>query len=167
MGRSNSVLAQTTLGKRKNKMCNYIFSSAIQSHQKNAWEKHSIKFWDYAYLSHVRVMEPIINTYYSQCGSYVTNNGYGYIAKSRIERSLFSKVLDLFNGNLIKYIHMKQRYNRHSVTVEQMQQFRRTRSRINKANANRKSIKLTFKQTEIFSRELRNRVLAKGHKIAS
>lgn len=60
---------------------------------------------------------------------------------------------------------MKQRYNRAAVTVEQMRQYNRTRSRLRQANKLKKVLTLNFKQTEIFSRELRNKVLDKGHKI--
>lgn len=146
-------------------MCNFIFGNTTKNYQRNVWENQSIAFWNHNYLSHVRVWEPIINTYYADGGSYVTNNGYGYISKSKVERSLIQKLLTL--KNVFSFINMKQRYDRHAVTVEQLQQFRRSRKRINKANANRKTIRLTMKQTEIFSDALKDRVLAKGHKIAS
>ena len=46
-----------------------------------------------------------------------------------------------------------------------MRQYNRTRSRLRQANKLKKVLTLNFKQTEIFSRELRNKVLDKGHKI--
>ena len=60
---------------------------------------------------------------------------------------------------------MKQQLKTASVTVEQMKQYNRTRSRLRQANKLKKVLTLNFKQTEIFSRELRNKVLDKGHKI--
>ena len=148
-------------------MCNYIFGPNVKHHHKNNWENKAIIFWNHAYLSHIRKFDCIINSYYSNegCGSFIRNNGFGYLARGDVNRNIFAKLFDFINGNFIRYITMKQRYNRAAVTVEQMRQYNRTRSRLRQANKLKKVLTLNFKQTEIFSRELRNKVLDKGHKI--
>jgi len=150
-------------------MCNYLFGPNVKQHQLKAWENKAIVFWNHVYLFRVRKYDCIINSYYSNegCGSFVINNGWGYLARGDIKRNIFLKLLDFVNGNFFRYIDMKQQLKTASVTVEQMKQYNRTRSRLRQANKLKKVLTLNFKQTEIFSRELRNRVLAKGHKIAS
>jgi len=137
-------------------MCNYIFGSNVKQHHKNNWENKAIVFWNHAYLFHIRKYDCIINSYYSNegCGSFVINNGWGYLARADLKRNIF-----------LKYLDMKQQLKTASVTVEQMKQYNRTRSRLRQANKLKKVLTLNFKQTEIFSRELRNKVLDKGHKI--
>jgi len=148
-------------------MCNYIFGSNVKQHHKNNWKNKAIVFWNHAYLFHVRKYDCIINSYYSNegCGSFVTNNGFGYLARADVKRNIFLKLFDFLNGNFFNYLDMKQQLKTASVTVEQMKQYNRTRSRLRQANKLKKVLTLNFKQTEIFSRELRNKVLDKGHKI--
>ena len=148
-------------------MCTYLFGPNVKQHQLKAWENKAIVFWNHAYLFHIRKYDCIINSYYSNegCGSFVTNTGFSYQARSDLKRNIFAKLFDFLNGNFFRYIDMKQQLKTGSVTVEQMKQYNRTRSRLRQANKLKKVLTLNLKQTEIFSRELRNRVLAKGHKI--
>ena len=147
-------------------MCNSTFTIGQVAKQSNDWN-NAVNFGRQSYLLNIRDLECKIQTYYvKHTGTYVINNGFGYLAKSdRRDSNIFSWVGDLFNGNFKRYREMKKQFNNASCTVDEMVAYNRQLRRVSNAYDEKRKIVITAKQAKLFSDTLKLRVHNRGHKI--
>ena len=147
-------------------MCNSNFTNGQVFKQSNDWN-NSIDFGRNSYLLNIRDLECKIQTYYVKTtGTYVINNGFGYLAKSdRRDSNIFSWIGDLFNGNFKRYRQMKKQFNNASCTVDEMVAYNRQLRRVSNAYDEKRKIVITAKQAKHFSETLKLRLHNRGHKI--
>ena len=147
-------------------MCNSTFTNGQVFKQSNDWN-NSIDFGRNSYLLNIRDLECKIQTYYVKTtGSYVINNGFGYLAKSdRRDSNIFSWIGDLFNGNFKRYRQMKKQFNNASCTVDEMVAYNRQLRRVSNAYDEKRKIVITAKQAKLFSETLKLRLHNRGHKV--
>jgi hypothetical protein len=156
----------TTQG--KNKMCNFNHTTSQVRLQADTWINKGLPFGRYNYLVNIREIESKIQTYWTKTGTYVENNGKGYIARSARKNShALSWFFDLFNGNYAAYRQAKKQYDSASMTVSEMLEYNRQLKRVHVAMQNKKTVRISAKQAKHFSGLLRDKLTAKGHKIAS
>ena len=147
-------------------MCNSTFTNGQVFKQSNDWN-NSIDFGRNSYLLNIRDLECKIQTYYVKTtGTYVINNGFGYLAKSdRRDSNIFSWIGDLFNGNFKRYRQMKKQFNNASCTVDEMVAYNRQLRRVSNAYDEKRKIVITAKQAKLFSEALKLRLHNRGHKV--
>ena len=147
-------------------MCNSTFTNGQVFKQSNDWN-NSIDFGRNSYLLNIRDLECKIQTYYVKTtGTYVINNGFGYLAKSdRRDSNIFSWIGDLFNGNFKRYRDMKRRFKSASCTVDEMVAYNRQLRRVSNAYDEKRKIVITAKQAKLFSETLKLRLHNRGHKV--
>ena len=147
-------------------MCNSTFTNGQVFKQSNDWN-NSIDFGRNSYLLNIRDLECKIQTYYVKTtGTYVINNGFGYLAKSdRRDSNIFSWIGDLFNGNFKRYRQMKKQFNNASCTVDEMVGYNRKLRRFSNSYDEKRKIGKTAKQAKIFSETLKLRLHNRGHKV--
>ncbi len=147
-------------------MCNSTFTNGQVFKQSNDWN-NSIDFGRNSYLLNIRDLECKIQTYYVKTtGTYVINNGFGYLAKSdRRDSNIFSWIGDLFNGNFKRYRDMKRRFKSASCTVDEMVAYNRQLRRVSNAYYEKRKIVITAKQAKLFSETLKLRLHNRGHKV--
>ena len=147
-------------------MCNSTFTNGQVFKQSNDWN-NAVNFGRHSYLLNIRDLECKIQSYYVKTtGTYVINNGFGYLAKSdRRDSNIFSWIGDLFNGNFKQYREMKQRFKSASCTVDEMVAYNRQLRRVSNAYDEKRKIVITREQAKLFSETLKLRLHNRGHKI--
>lgn len=147
-------------------MCNSTFTIGQVAKQSNDWN-NAVNFGRHSYLLNIRDLECKIQTYYVKTtGTYVINNGFGYLAKSdRRDSNIFSWIGDLFNGNFKRYREMKKQFNNASCTVDEMILYNRQLRRVSNAYDEKRKIVITAKQARHFSEALKLRLHNRGHKV--
>lgn len=149
-------------------MCNFNHTTSQVRLQADAWINQGISFGRYNYLVNIREIESKIQTYWTKTGTYVENNGKGYIARSTRKNShSFSWFFDLFNGNYAAYRQARKQYNKAAMTVSEMLEYNKQLKRVHVAMENKKTVRISAKQAKHFSGLLRDKLTSKGHKIAS
>jgi len=147
-------------------MCNSTFTNGQVFKQSNDWN-NAVNFGRHSYLLNIRDLECKIQTYYVKTtGTYVINNGFGYLAKSdRRDSNMFSWIGDLFNGNFKQYRDMKRRFKSASCTVDEMVAYNRQLRRVSNAYDEKRKIVITREQAKLFSETLKLRLHNRGHKV--
>jgi len=150
-------------------MCNFNHTTSQVRLQADTWINQGISFGRYNYLVNIREIECKIQTYYTKTtGTYVENNGKGYIARStRKNTHVLTWFFDLFNGNYANYRQALSAYKKAAMSVSEMLEYNRQLKRVHVAMENKKTVRISAKQAKHFSKLLRDRLTAKGHKIAS
>jgi len=149
-------------------MCNFNHTTSQVRLQADTWMNKGLPFGRYNYLVNIREIESKIQTYWTKTGTYVENNGKGYIARSERKGShALSWFFDLFNGNYSNYRQAKKQYDNASMTVSEMLEYNRQLKRVHVAMQNKKTVRISAKQAKHFSGLLRDKLTARGHKIAS
>ena len=150
-------------------MCNSNFTIGQVTKQSNDWTNIDkvVHFGRHSYLLNIRNLEVKIQTYYvKNTGSYVVNNGKGYLCKSkRLDSTMFSWLFDLFNGNFKQYREMKKQFKSASCTVDEMVAYNRQLRRVSDAYNEKRKIVITKEQAKLFSDTLKLRLHNRGHKV--
>ena len=150
-------------------MCNFNHTTSQVRLQSDVWTNASVSFGRFNHLVNIRNTECKIQSYYVKTtGTFVENNGFGYHAKSERKGSnRLSFISDFFNGNYSRYRQLMKLYNLASVSVSEMVEYNQQLKRVHVAIENKKTVRISAKQAKHFSKLLRDRLTAKGHKIAS
>ena len=125
-------------------MCNFNHTTSQVRLQADTWMNQGLPFGRYNYLVNIREIECKIQSYYA-----------------------LSWFFDLFNGNYAAYRQARKQYDSASMTVSEMLEYNRQLKRVHVAMQNKKTVRISAKQAKHFSGLLRDKLTAKGHKIAS